>query len=337
MQVLVALAHLRLSWNDFRPAQQLAESVLAMAQEAEAPTAFLGAHNALGIIRFAAGEFPAAREHFERAAKLRGRGPTDYYGDYFAQNAPNILCAVLIILGYPSTALARADEFWAAARRSSDPNSSAIHLFSYCMHHFLIRDTWMVAEHANELLSLAIEHEMRANQLGATFFRGWTSAVAGRYEDGIDEMRQSLSDRIAAGLASSALMLPGLAETCSQQGDVEEGLELVAKGILRIEQEGLRLTEAELYRLKGDLLMVKDHGDPAEAEWCQRTGINVARQQSARLFELRATVSLARLLRDTTRSDEARAMLTDIYNWFTEGFDTTDLKEAKALLDELKS
>jgi adenylate cyclase len=337
MQVLVALGHERLSWNDFRPARELAERVIAMAQQTEAPAVLLGAHNALGIVRFAAGQFPAAREHFERAAELSGAGPSDDYGTYFAQNAPNILMAVLVILGYPSTALSRADKLLAAARRGSDPNSIAIHLFSYCMHHFLLRDTRMVAEHANELLSLAIEHEMRTNHLHATFFRGWTSAIAGRYEEGIDEMRQSLSDRMAEGLASSALMLLGLAETCGQHGHVEEGLEWVAKGLVRTEQTGLRLTEAELYRLKGDLLIVKDQGNAAAAERSLRTAIDVARQQSARLFELHATVSLARVLRDTNRCDEGRAMLAEVYDWFTEGFDTVDLKDAKLLLDELSA
>ena len=90
-----------------------------------------------------------------------------------------------------------------------------------------------------------------------------------------------------------------------------------------------------MHRLKGELLMIKDSGNHAEAERCLRTAIDVARGQSARLFELRATVSLARLLRDTNRRGEARTMLAAIYNWFTEGFDTADLKEAKALLDEL--
>ena len=83
--------------------------------------------------------------------------------------------------------------------------------------------------------------------------------------------------------------------------------------------------------------MIKDSGSVVEAERCLRTAIDVARRQSARLFELRATVSLARLLRDTNRRDEARAMLAEIYNWFTEGFDTADLKDAKALLDELSA
>ena len=95
------------------------------------------------------------------------------------------------------------------------------------------------------------------------------------------------------------------------------------------------MADAELNRVKGELLMIKDPGNVAEGERCLHTAIDVARRQGARLFELRATVSLARLLRDTNRRDEARTMLGEIYNWFTKGFDLLDLKEAKALLDEL--
>ena len=134
---------------------------------------------------------------------------------------------------------------------------------------------------------------------------------------------------------SPALMLTTFAESCGKSGSLEEGLDWVAKGLTIAEQTGLRATEAELHRLKGELLLIKGPGNEAEPECCLRRAIEVARRQNARVFELRATVSLARLLRDTNRRREARAMLAAIYNWFTEGFDTADLKEAKALLDEL--
>ena len=130
-------------------------------------------------------------------------------------------------------------------------------------------------------------------------------------------------------------MLPALAETCGNNGRAEEALDLVAQGLTTAEQTGMRVAEAELRRVKGELLMIKDPGNAAEAERCLRTAIDVARRQGARLFELRATVSLARLLKQQGKTDEARQMLAGIYGWFTEGFDTADLKDAKALLKEL--
>ena len=122
-----------------------------------------------------------------------------------------------------------------------------------------------------------------------------------------------------------------------QNGRAQEAIELVAEGLAVAEQTDQRLAEAELHRVKGELLMLRDSGNVAEAEACLNTAINVARRQSAKLFELRATVGLARSMANHNRRDEARAMLTGIYNWFTEGFDLPDLKEAKALLDELSS
>jgi predicted ATPase len=116
---------------------------------------------------------------------------------------------------------------------------------------------------------------------------------------------------------------------------MQEGLDLVAKGMASAEKIGLRTTEAELHRIKGELLLTTDQDKVAEAERFLHIAIDIARRQAAKLFELRATTSLARLLRDNNRRDEARAMLAEIYNWFTEGFDTADLKDAKALLDEL--
>jgi predicted ATPase len=101
------------------------------------------------------------------------------------------------------------------------------------------------------------------------------------------------------------------------------------------ELSGALLDKAEILRIKGEVILMPDRSAKDDAESCFRTGIEVARTQEAKWWELRATTSLARLLRDANRLDEARAMLADIYNWFTEGFDTTDLKDAKALLGEL--
>jgi adenylate cyclase len=307
---------------------------MVIAQQAEAPTMLAGAHHALALIRFVEGEFPEAREHFLRAVELSGSGPLDNFTAFFAQNSPNILRATQSFLGYPSTALTRADELLAAARRSSDPSAMAVQLFSDCMFHLNLRDTRMVAERADELRAIAVEHEMRANLDSATFFWGWAIAAAGRVEEGIAEMGRSMSDPSVAGGVRS-IMLSALAETCVKHGRVSEGLGWVAKGLAAADESGVRTAEAELHRLKGELLLIKDTGDVVEAECCLRTAIDVARRQSARLFELRATISLARLLKQQGKTEEASLILTEIYNWFTEGFDTADLKDAKALLEEL--
>jgi predicted ATPase len=294
-----------------------------------------GANFLLGLVESARGQLPAAREHLERAVELFGRGPARYYDAYFAQGAANVYVVVFYMLGYPSTARTRADELIAAARRSSDPYWLATALFLDGIRHLVLRDARMVAERAEEILSIATAYAMPTNLIAATFFRGWVMAVSGRGEEGLAEMRRSLSDPRLAVTVGLATLRTVLAETCGKQGRAEEGLDLVAEGLASMEQTGQRNAEAELYRVEGELLIIKDPRNLAEAERCVRKAINVARRHGARLYELRATVSLARLMANQGSRDEARAMLTDIYNWFTEGFDTVDLKEAKALLGEL--
>jgi predicted ATPase len=128
-----------------------------------------------------------------------------------------------------------------------------------------------------------------------------------------------------------------LAEGCLRAGYIESGLEVVDQSLEVAHTSGVTMYEAETCRLKGELLIAKDPTNAAPVEQWYRKAIHVASEQDAKSWELRATVSLARLLRDTNRRDEARKMLAEIYNWFTEGFDAADLKDAKALLEELRS
>jgi class 3 adenylate cyclase/predicted ATPase len=338
MEALIALAQLHRNLGDFELTRKLAEEVLVMGQEAPVSTPLTGAHYLLGAVDLSTGQFLAAREHYERAVELYGAGPSDYYGAYYSKTAPQLLAGALLFLGYPSTALSKTDELLDAARKSFDPNSIAFSLFGYCFHHLLLRDIRMVAERADEVIAIAIEHEIRPLLIAAPFFLAWATGSAGRAEDGIAEMRRSLSETMVSGAwVWPPLMLTTFAESCGKSGRVEEGLDWVAQGLATAEKKGVRVADAELHRLKGELLIMKDPGNMAEPEHCLRTAIDVARRQEARIFELRATVSLARLMTNQNRSDEARGMLSEIYDWFTEGFDTADLKEAKALLDELKS
>ena len=126
-----------------------------------------------------------------------------------------------------------------------------------------------------------------------------------------------------------------LAHACATNGRTEEALTVLNEVLEHIERTGEKADHAEMLRLKGEVLLMRDPPTAADAEKCFREAREVARAQEAKWWELRATVSLARLLRDRNRRDEARMMLAEIYNWFTEGFELPDLKEAKALLDEL--
>jgi class 3 adenylate cyclase/predicted ATPase len=338
MQALLALAHLRFNQLDFEVARELAERLLAMSQEANAPVIRAGAHSVLGLIELATGRFAATREHFERAVELFAASPSSDRGELLDQIAPTVLLNALIILGFPVTALGRARERLAAARRSSNPSSLAFALLGDAMIHVWLRDarmTGVVAERAEEVLSIASEHAIPLFLILGAFLRGWAMVFVGRAEDGMAEMRRSISDPMVSGASLIAELLAVLAEAYGKNGRSDEGLDLVSKGLETAEQTGMTVAEAELHRIKGDLLITNDVGNAAAAERCLRTAVEVSRRQGARLFELRAATSLARLLRDTDHCDEVRTMLAAIYGGFTEGFDTADLKDAKALLDEL--
>ena len=129
--------------------------------------------------------------------------------------------------------------------------------------------------------------------------------------------------------------LAQLAEACGKASRISEGLDALTEALDVIQSHGERWWEAEIHRLRGELLLKQNPSDLAEAQASLERAVEIARRQGAKSLELRATTSLARLLRDTNRREDARAMLAGIYGWFTEGFDTVDLKDAKALLDEL--
>ncbi len=161
-------------------------------------------------------------------------------------------------------------------------------------------------------------------------------AAQGRKEEGIAEIQQGLAAyRAVGGELGRPYFLCLLAEACIETGRLNDGLSALTEALAAADKHEEREHEAEIHRLRGELLLKQDDSNAAEARSCFERAIEIARKQSAKSWELRATMSLARLLSKQGKRDEARAMLAEIYNWFTEGFDTADLKDAKALLEEL--
>ena len=172
----------------------------------------------------------------------------------------------------------------------------------------------------------------------STIFRGWALAERGQLQDGMAELQRGLAASRATGAeVYGSLGLGLLAEIQGKAGQVEAGLTSLVEAIAFVDRTAERFYEAELYRLKGALLLQQSQKNDAEAEECFRKAIEVAQKQQAKSWELRAATSLARLWQGQGKTKEARELLAPIYNWFTEGFETADLKDAKALLDELSS
>ena len=191
-------------------------------------------------------------------------------------------------------------------------------------------------EVAERVIALSIKSGSTEFLAFVTILRGWAIAEQGRYDEGIAQINEALAlSRATRMEVNRPYFLCLLAEACMKTGRLVDGLSALTEAFAAAEKNESRLYEPEVHRLKGELLLRQDDSNFAEAQICFQRAIEITRKRSARSLELRATTSLGRLLAKQGRRDEARAMLSDIYNWFTEGFDTRDLKDAKALLDEL--
>jgi predicted ATPase len=244
------------------------------------------------------------------------------------------LAIVLFCLGFPDQALVGSDSAIAEARRLAHLPTLADTLVGSSRLLSLIGDDAALDERAEELGAVAAEQSYPYWIAAGRIFRGWLRIKSGDAIEGVALLRDGIGAYRASGQqAWMPNYIALLAKACEITGQIEEALTLLDKASQIIQSTGERWFEAELYRHKGELLLWQGHGDAVEEHY--RKALSIAREQEAKLWELRAAVSLARLRRDQSRRAEARDLLAPVYGWFTEGFDTADLKEAKALLDEL--
>jgi tetratricopeptide (TPR) repeat protein len=188
--------------------------------------------------------------------------------------------------------------------------------------------------YANELITLSTEHDFFYLLAWGHFWRGLALTTLGEPRDGLSALAEALSMFQSIGAVTiTAWVFETQADAYANLGQIQEGLACLARAAQVIDSTEERYTQSDMYRIHGDLL--SKMGDRVSAEEDYHQALAVARQQRAKVYELRAATSLARLWRDQDNTAEARNLLAPVYNWFTEGFDTPVLKEAKALLDEL--
>jgi class 3 adenylate cyclase/tetratricopeptide (TPR) repeat protein len=235
-------------------------------------------------------------------------------------------------MGRPDQASKLSEQAVRRGRQLKKPYQLAIAIGQAGAVRFEQRDPEVARRHADAEIALAEEHGFRELLAWGRALRGWAMTELGQAQQGVAEL-----DAVAAEVPAILTMPKSLifAQAYLRIGRLGQAIATVDEALVEIERSGTHLGEPELYRLKGEGTLMRDSSMTAEAEAYFRRAIEVAQGQSAKWWELRATVSLARLLRDAHRLDEARTMLSDIYNWFTEGFDLPDLQEARALLDEL--
>jgi predicted ATPase len=207
--------------------------------------------------------------------------------------------------------------------------------FAALFHQFR-REMPAAQEYAESAVSLATEQGFPHWMAGGAMLRGWALAQQGQAKEGIEQLHQGLMGRRAMGAEIfRPYWLALLAEVHGTMGQPETGLAVLAEALTLVDTTGERWYEPELYRLKGALLLQQSSDNHAEAVSCFQHAISTAQNQQAKSLELRAAMSLSRLWQQQGKCQEAHDLLAPVYNWFTEGFDTPDLKDAKALLDEL--
>jgi predicted ATPase len=289
---------------------------------------------------FSLGAFATARAHFEhgvasavrqpqRAAPLASNIHTEVYNRA-------LLASSLGYLGYVDQALTQVQQGRALAQELMHPPSLEFALSHTARVHLLRREAPPVHAHSAAALAIADEQRFAQRAGGNAVLRGWALSQQGQAEAGMAQIIQGIAAFRATGAeAWCHYWLALLAEASAAAGQIAQGLTAVTEALTLVGQNGECFHEAELHRLQGELLLQQPTPAIPQALTCFRQALEVARRQEAKLLELRAAMSLARLWQRQGKRAEARELLTPIYGWFIEGFDTADLQEAGALLEAL--
>jgi predicted ATPase len=321
-------------------AQRLNEDLLRLSSQRNDSAGLVLGHISSGRTLMFVGRFASSRSHLEQ--ELAFYDPISHHSIVRQAaihphvNSQAFLGIVLFCLGYPDLVLAQSNAAIAEARRLSHPPSLAASLTFGGRLVSLIGDNAALNERADQLVALATEQGFPNFCAQGTVYRGWAKVKNGDEAEGMSLLRSGSSAYRATGAETSTWILYHitlLAWACEIAGQIEESLTVLDDALQIAERTGERWFAAELNGHKGQLLLRQGHAEAAEELY--RKALSIAVKQEAKLWELRAAVSLARLWRDLGKRAEARYLLAPVYGWFTEGFDTPDLKEAKKLLGEV--
>jgi predicted ATPase len=325
---------------ELQMAYTLGEQLLTLGQHTNDPAMLCAAHRALGTTLCWLGAVASAQTHFAQGIALyhlqQHRAAVLLYRVDSGVTCHSHAAWALWFLGYPDQGLAHNQEAVTLAQQLAHSYSLGFALNWAAIFHQLRREVSAVQEHAEATIRVAQEQGFPQWQANGAIQRGWVLAHQGRAQAGIEQITRGFrAHRATVAAIAGSYFLALLAEAYGMQGEPEAGLTVLTEALTRAETIGERWYESELYRLKGELLLQQSADNHTEAETCFHHALEIARTQQAKCFELRTATSLARLWKSQGKRQEAHDLLAPVYNWFTEGFDTADLKDAKALLDEL--
>jgi len=325
--------------GEFDLAQRLDEDLLRLSRQRNDAAGLVLGHASAGRTLMYAGRFAAARSHLEEVLALYN--PISHgslgqqSGSHPRLSARGQLGIALFCLGFPDQALAQSNTGITEASTLAHAPSVATSLALAARLLCLTGDKAAFDRRVDQLIVVAAEQSFPSYRAVGTIYRGWSKVMSGDVAEGISLLRSGSSAHSATGAEIRiSFHIALLAKACEISKQVEEALSLVDDALQLVERIGERWLAAELYRHKGQLLLRQGHSEAANEFY--RKALTIAEEQEAKLWELRAAVSLARLRRDQGRRAEACDLLAPVYGWFTEGFDTRDLKSAKVLLDELR-
>jgi predicted ATPase len=322
-------------------ARKVGEELLQLAQRQNDPVLLVEAYASLGSTLYFLGEFIAARTHLEQGITLydlqRHRVQAFRSGQDPGVSCLSYVSWVLWVLGYPDLALQRSREARTLAQQLMHPFSLAFALSWAGDLHRLLCESYVVQELSEAVMTLASAQGFSFFISAQLFKQGWALVVQGQVQEGITQIRRGLD---AATAADIRLQMPKrllyLAEAYGYGSQTDAGFPLLAEALVLVNQTGERHYEAEIYRIKGELFLRHPVPDATQAQACFHQALAIARHQQAKSWELRAATSLARLWQHQGKRVEAHELLASVYGWFTEGFDTADLQEARVLLEELE-
>jgi class 3 adenylate cyclase/predicted ATPase len=326
--------------GELSKAREFAEQLLALAERQQDPALLVGSCHALGQDLFQTGDLTAARRIVERGIALFD--PERHRLQAWPGGQPGEQCYLygafaLWMLGYPDQALRRGEEALVLANNLANPANLINTLAFVALVHVFRREAAAAREQAQATMAMSAEQRNPYFLAWGTILHGWAHAAEGHGEDGAAEIDRGMIAYRATGSQTWLPCFLGLqAEACLRAEQLNDGLASVAEGLALGEMTDEHCWQAELNRTKGELLLAASSASHAAAEACFTRALELARQQEAKSWELRAAVSLCRLWRDQGKSGEARDLLAPIHDWFTEGFATPDLADAKMLLDELR-
>ncbi|MBV8053906.1 MAG: adenylate/guanylate cyclase domain-containing protein, partial [Deltaproteobacteria bacterium] len=325
-----------------RKAREAGEECLRLAQAAHDPALLLQAHHALGVSLLLLGDFVQGFELLEKGVSLYDP-PQHSALAYASGQDSGVACLghgawALWFLGYPGQARKWIDDALALAGQVTHPASKAATANLASWVYQLLRDQEAAQKQADAAVALSTEHELEFWRAMGLAGQGWALMSQRRLDEGIERLRTGLAALQATG--AEILMpyyLSALAQAYANTERLEEAVGILAESQAALEKTGEYWWQAEIYRIHGELLLKRPGTAPADkrAEEYFYRALQIAREQSAKSLELRAVMSLSRLLQRRGERSEARHMLAGIYNWFTEGFETPDLREARVLIGQM--